>query len=116
MARCGRWFLPVVLALGAALVMGSAWRAGAHGSSGWQVLGLKNGQPTFLHPAGLAVGKGRVLFAVDSNNYRVIKLSAGGSVMSPLGSRGADVGQFGQDALGRGPESVAVDGAGNLYV
>jgi DNA-binding beta-propeller fold protein YncE len=75
------------------------------------VLGGKGiGRGQFDSPAGIAVdGSGNVLVA-DTNNGRIEKFSARGTVLGVLGSKGSGRGQLGN------PIGIAVDRIGDIYV
>ena len=70
--------------------------------------GIGRGQ--FDSPTGIAVdGSGNVLVA-DTNNSRIEKFSATGTVLGILGTKGTGHGQL------RNPNGIAVDQMGNIYV
>ncbi len=58
----------------------------------------------------LAVGPAGDVYAIDSPNHRVVKLTPGGSVLTAWGSFGSGPGQFST------PHAIAVDPAGDVYV
>jgi kumamolisin len=86
------------------------------------VTGLTNGQGTvaeFNYPSGVAVdGSGNVYIA-DYGNNQIREIPSGGAVTTPYGSLAGKAGTMnaaGNGALFNSPNSVAVDGSGNLYV
>jgi tripartite motif-containing protein 71 len=80
------------------------WGAGeGNGASG-------SGPGEFSHPAAVAVDGSGNAYVADTGNDRVVKLSAGGGVLTAWGSRGTADGRF------HSPGGVAVDAAGNVYV
>ncbi len=81
-------------------------RWGAGGGSG----AAGSGPGEFNHPEALALDAAGNLYVADTNNNRVVKLSAGGSVLGEWGSRGTAPGRF------HSPTGIAVDAAGNVYV
>jgi DNA-binding beta-propeller fold protein YncE len=72
--------------------------------------GKGTGRGQFDSPTGIAVdGSGNVLVA-DTNNGRIEKLSATGTLLGILGTKGTGPGQL------RNPNGIAVDRTGNIYV
>ena len=69
-----------------------------------------SGPGEFNHPAAVALDGAGNVYVADTNNNRVVKLNAYGSVLDEWGSRGTGDGRF------RDPTGIAVDGAGNVYV
>ena len=72
----------------------------------------------FYSPTGVAVdGLGNV-FVADSNNYTIRKVTAAGVVTTLAGSAGASGSADGTGSAARfsGPNGVAVDSAGNVFV
>jgi uncharacterized protein (TIGR03437 family) len=71
-------------------------------------------------PAGVAVDSSGNLYIADFGNSRVRKVSAGGATIGTVAGNGAagysgDGGQAAKAQL-NGPQGVAVDAAGNLYI
>jgi len=77
---------------------------GSHGS----------GPGQFSDPLDVALDPTGNVYAMDTQNNRVEKFSSGGSYLSSIGSCCALSGPGGEFNLF--PQSVAVDGSGNLYV
>jgi sugar lactone lactonase YvrE len=78
----------------------------------WGVPGSFAGQ--FDFPSGVAVDGSGNVFVVDTFNARVQVFDNNGTFLTTWGTPGSGNGQFG--AMGHGPEGVAVDGSGNVYV
>jgi len=76
--------------------------------------GKGEGHGQFLRPAGLAVDKAGVVYVVDAGNCRIQKFDGSGNFISAWGKRGNSMGDFGYYYVE--PKSVALDGAGNVYV
>lgn len=97
----------------AGLVTTFAGMAGAPGS-----LDGPGAVAKFSYPIGLSVDTGGNLYVADSGNSTVRKISAQGVVTTLAGSAGnpgfAD--GFGSNARFCSPRTVAVDGAGNVFV
>jgi sugar lactone lactonase YvrE len=115
-------------------VVAAAVATGASGISGSDTITTiaGNGKPGFSGdggPAtsaqlrsvdGLAVDRQGNVYIADSANYRVRKLSPGGTISTFAGKGGAGgaLGDGGQATAARlgAPRSVAVDGQGNVYI
>jgi tripartite motif-containing protein 71 len=69
-----------------------------------------SGPGSFNHPGAVAVDAAGILYVADTQNNRIVKLSAGGTVIGEWGSRGSSDGRF------HSPDGIALDGAGNVYV
>ncbi|MDB5099427.1 MAG: repeat containing protein [Cyanobacteria bacterium RYN_339] len=70
----------------------------------------------FNSPTGLAL-TGSALYVADAGNHRIRKIElVGGAVSTVAGGPAGFADGTGAAALFRGPEAVAVDSAGNLYV
>mgnify|MGYP001610709712 FL=1 len=70
-------------------------------------------------PAGLAVDAAGNLYIADYNNNRIRKVSPGGIITTVAGNGIAGFSGDGGPAIGarlNGPQGVAVDAAGNLYI
>jgi DNA-binding beta-propeller fold protein YncE len=74
----------------------------------WGSPGSGNGQ--FSYPHGFAVDGSNDVYVADTFNYRVVKLTVGGSYLTQWGSPGSGNGQFDY------PEGIAVDGSNDVYV
>lgn len=72
----------------------------------------------FNAPSGLAVDNAGNVFVADSNNHIIRKVSPAGIVttVAGLASHPGDTDGTGANARFTGPQGVAIDGAGNLYV
>ena len=70
-------------------------------------------------PAGVAVDGSGNLFIADTNNHRIRKVDADGTIITVAGTRGQGFSGDGGPATAaqlNGPNGVAVDGSGNLYI
>lgn len=81
----------------------------------------------FRHPVDVAVDGAGNVYVADSYNYRVQKFSPAGEPLATWGSTGTGPGEFGQhtmvpladggeERVEIGPQGIAVDGAGYVYV
>jgi YD repeat-containing protein len=78
-------------------------------------LGAGDGQLRF--PASLAIDANGDIWVADRGNRRIQKFSSSGQYLAKFGSKGTGVGQFGGSIfLGLGPEGIAIDGSGNIWV
>jgi tripartite motif-containing protein 71 len=78
------------------------------GSSGTNAGQLKS-------PRGLARDVNGNIYVADQNNRRVVKFTGDGTYLTQWGSQGTNAGQFG-GVSSVGPNGVAVDKAGNVWV
>jgi DNA-binding beta-propeller fold protein YncE len=86
--------------------------AGSWGSNGkgpGQFAGHHSG------PRGIAIDARDHVYVVDAGGGRVQKFTAQGDFITAWGEPGTAPGQFTADDL-RGPQGIALDGAGNVYV
>jgi tripartite motif-containing protein 71 len=81
-------------------------RWGAGGGDG----AAGRGAGEFDHPDAVAVDGSGTAYVADTYNNRIVKLSAGGTVLGEWGARGTGDGRF------HNPDGVAVDAAGTVYV
>jgi len=89
--------------------------AGTNGVSGAQD-GLR-AAATFNSPAGLAFDKAGNLYVADHNNNMIRKIDPLGNVSLFAGSTASGRGDgLGSSARFNGPESLAIDASGNIYV
>lgn len=90
--------------------------AGAHGQQG----GTDGTGPAarFSYPSGVAVDAAGNVYVVDNGDHTVRKITAAGVVTTLAGVAGSSGSADGAGAAARFyfPESVALDGSGNLYV
>ena len=72
----------------------------------------------FRDPGGVAVDGAGIIYVADANNNTIRMISPTGVVMTLAGSAGqaGSADGTGNAARFNGPEGVAVDGAGNVYV
>jgi sugar lactone lactonase YvrE len=95
--------------------------AGAAGLDGY--LDGTGGAARFKYPMGVAVDGSGNVYVADSGNLVIREITPGGAVSTLAGEAGSygsadgtgSAARFG-DSLYTGPTSVAVDGAGNVYV
>lgn len=84
----------------------------------WGSKGSGAGQ--FLQPAGIAVNAEGHVYVADTYNYRIQVFANDGKFLRSWGSKGTGPGQFHDpkalDGKGPGPEGIAVDGNGVVYV
>jgi len=76
------------------------------------------GAARFNYPRGVAVDNAGNVYVVDTGNYTIRKITSSGLVTTLAGSAGV-LGSndgTGSDARFNGPNGVAVDAAGNIYV
>jgi len=81
-------------------------RWGAGGGSG----ASGSGPGEFNHPSAVAVNGAGYVYVADTNNNRLVRLAADGTVVGEWGVSGTANGHF------HDPAGVAVDGAGNVFV
>lgn len=76
------------------------------------------GAAQFDLPSGVAVDHAGNVYVADSNNQTIRKISPAGTVTTIAGAAGVHGSADGPGGAARfsGPQGVAVDGAGNLYV
>ncbi len=67
-------------------------------------------------PAAIAVDQSGNFYVADSGNARIQKFSPDGTFLWKFGSPGTGEGQFGLSPYGLGPQGIAVDAAGRIYV
>ncbi|HVU25414.1 MAG TPA: immunoglobulin domain-containing protein [Opitutus sp.] len=72
----------------------------------------------FNAPMGIAMGPDGILYVADTGNHTIRKITSGGVVSTLAGLAGNSGSADGAGTAARfnGPQAVAVDGAGNVYV
>ena len=75
-----------------------------------------DGDGQFSGPNGVAVDGAGNVFVSDNYNFRIQKFTGNGVFVTKWGSAGSGDGQFGTQNFYNGPNGIAVDGAGNVYV
>ncbi|MCA1724675.1 MAG: hypothetical protein LC748_10590, partial [Thermomicrobia bacterium] len=73
-----------------------------------------NGDGQLKSPHALIVDSQGSIFVADTDNFRIQKFDASGRFLLKWGSKGAGDGQL--DSLIEGPQGIATDGSGNIYV
>jgi YD repeat-containing protein len=76
--------------------------------------GSGNGQ--FKRPAAIAIAANDDLLIADAGNTRIERFNSKGEYLSQFGSKGSANGQFGGTIIGTGPEGLAIDAAGSIWV
>lgn len=77
----------------------------------------EGGAARFNEPHGVAVDESGNVYVADSKNNRIRKITASGNVTTLAGSGiGGNADGQGKEASFNGPNSVAIDGSGNVYV
>jgi DNA-binding beta-propeller fold protein YncE len=93
-----------VLVYGPEGTLRARWGAGGgNGAAG-------SGVGEFDHPSAVAVDGNGTAYVADTANNRIVKLAAGGEVLTTWGSRGTADGRF------HSPDGIAIDAAGDVYV
>ncbi len=82
----------------------------------WGRPGNGDGQFALHSHLSVAVDTQGNVYVTDTDNSRVQKFDSNGTFLLKWGSKGSGDGQFGEDHNWRGPEGVAVDSQGNVYV
>lgn len=82
----------------------------------WGDPGSGDGQFAAHSHASIAVDVSGNVYVSDANNYRIQKFDSNGKFLLKWGSKGSDEGKFGESMNWSGPEGIAVDGQGNVYV
>ncbi|HEV2446215.1 MAG TPA: IPT/TIG domain-containing protein, partial [Candidatus Sulfopaludibacter sp.] len=97
---------------------GSASVVAGNGKPGFGGDGGAAGSAQLNTPIGLAVDRGGNLYIADFGNNRIRMVTSGGAISTVAGSAQGYGGDNGPAAaaLLSGPQGVAVDGAGNLYI
>jgi hypothetical protein len=84
----------------------------------WGTAGSEDGQLgiQFLSPTGLAADGAGNVYVAEGSNCRVEKFDGSGAFLTKWGTCGTGDGQFGADGPTDGPQGVATDTSGNVYV
>jgi len=82
----------------------------------WGSPGNGEGQFALHSHMSVAVDAQGNIYVTDTDNSRVQKFDGNGMFLLQWGSKGSDSGQFGEDQNWSGPEGIAVDAQGNVYV
>jgi kumamolisin len=90
------------------------------GAAGVGALADGNGSAAnFYIPSGIALDSSGNLYIADYSNNAIREVTPGGTVTTPYGSKSAAEGSTngsGNSALFNGPNGVAIDSSGNIYV
>lgn len=76
----------------------------------------KGDKALFTGPSGIVVDPQGTAFVVDSDNHRIRRITADGTVTTIAGSTAGSADGPGADAKFKNPVGIARDAAGNLYV
>ncbi len=97
---------------------GSAGVYAGNGTPGFGGDGGAAGSAQLNTPVGLAVDSAGNLYIADFGNNRIRKVTAGGTISTIAGTTQGFSGDGGAAASAQlsGPQGVAVDGAGNVYI
>jgi sugar lactone lactonase YvrE len=87
---------------------------------GWAAGGTPAGRTALASPADVAIGPDGCLYIADEGNSEIFRLDAAGRLVRVAGTPGAEgvagIGGRAVDASPDGPDGLAFDQAGNLYV
>ncbi len=98
---------------------GTITTVAGNGTTGFSGDGGPATSASFLHPEGVAVDGSGNLYIADSNNRRIRKVSAGGTITTVAGNGGFGLSGDGGPAASATlsyAQGVAIDGSGNLYI